>query len=40
MNDYVGTISWPLVPPTLLSSQISGPFVIDTTVSAEVVRDG
>jgi hypothetical protein len=38
MNDYVGTISWPLVSATLLSSQVSGPFVMDTTVSA--VRDG
>jgi hypothetical protein len=40
MNDYVRTIWWPLVPLTLLSSQVSRPFAMDTTVSAGVVRDG
>jgi hypothetical protein len=40
MNDYVGTIWWQLVPLTLLSSEVSRPFAMDTTVSVGVVRDG
>jgi hypothetical protein len=40
MNDYVGTIWWPVVPLTLLSSRVSRPFAMDTAGRTGMVEDG